>query len=100
MRKVFSGFFLSIKSLNYHKETQIPRKTTDRYLDFTLDDYEAAIEVKLCNSKNDKAENDEEINADITVYKARYSYLLFIVYDSGGFIPDKEKFVSAIHTYV
>lgn len=60
---------LKIRDLGYHKETQIGYATINRYIDFTLDDFNVALEVKLCNSKEDRSKIQEAINADITVYR-------------------------------
>lgn len=52
--------------------------------------------MELCNSKEDRTKIQEEINADITVYRTQYNNLLFVVYDSNGFITDKEGFIRGL----
>jgi len=49
--------------------------------DFTFEDLNAVLEVKLC--KTDKKEKDiiDEINADIPAYTTKFSNVTFLVYD-------------------
>jgi hypothetical protein len=63
--------------------------------DFTFEDLNALLEVKLC--KTDKKEKDiiDEINADIPAYTTKYKNVTFLVYDL-GIIRDSELFARDI----
>jgi hypothetical protein len=63
--------------------------------DFTFEDLNAVLEVKLC--KTDKKEKDiiDEINADIPAYTTKYRNVTFLVYDL-GIIRDSELFARDI----
>lgn len=76
------------------EQDHIPVSVSSRIPDFTIDDLSLAIEAKVCDSKNRVRELVEEITSDITSYKARYSNILFVVYDIGGFINDEPKFIN------
>jgi len=73
--------------INYSSKEFIP--------DFTFEDLDAVLEVKLC--KTDKKEKDiiDEINADIPAYLSRYRNVTFLVYDL-GIIRDSDLFVRDI----
>lgn len=64
--------------------------------DFVFDELNLALEVKLCNSKDDAKKIIEEMNADIIPYTKKYEYVIFLVYDL-GFILDVDDFVSDYH---
>lgn len=63
--------------------------------DFTFEDLDAVLEVKLCSS--DKKEKDlvDEINADIPAYTSKYGNVTFLVYDL-GIIRDSDLFIEDI----
>jgi len=63
--------------------------------DFTFEDLNAVLEVKLCSS--DKKEKDlvDEINADIPAYSTKYNNVTFLVYDL-SIIRDSDLFVEDI----
>jgi hypothetical protein len=73
--------------INYSSKEFIP--------DFTFEDLDAVLEVKLC--KTDKKEKDivDEINADIPAYLSRYGNVTFLVYDL-EIIRDVDLFVNDI----
>jgi len=73
--------------INYSSKEFIP--------DFTFEDLDAVLEVKLC--KTDKKEKDiiDEINADIPAYSSRYRNITFLVYDL-GIIRDSDLFIRDI----
>jgi hypothetical protein len=52
--------------------------------DFTIDQLDMAIEVKLAKPGHDASKVQEEINADITAYHTKWKHLLFVVYDLGA----------------
>jgi len=64
--------------------------------DFVIDELNLALEVKLCNSKDDVKKIIEQMNADIIPYTKKYEYVIFLVYDL-GFILDVDDFVSDYH---
>ena len=66
--------------------------------DFVIDELNLALEIKFCNSKQKSKDIVEEMNADIYPYKKRYQNIIFLVYDFGGFIIDKDEFVDDFHT--
>ena len=51
--------------------------------DFTVQDIELAIEVKLASLTHSASTIQEEIAADISAYRTKWRHLLFIVYDNG-----------------
>jgi len=51
--------------------------------DFTIDDMDLAIEVKLASPKHAPGKVQEEINADVSAYRTKWQHLLFVVYDLG-----------------
>lgn len=64
-------------------------------LDFVIPKYDMCVEVKLLKEGR-KSSIIEEISADITAYKKRYSRLLFVVYDLGA-IQNEVEFKSDIN---
>ena len=52
--------------------------------DFVISEMDLAIEVKLSKPNHSVAKIQEEINADISAYKTKWSRLLFVVYDLGA----------------
>lgn len=85
---------LNVLQLDLKKEQdQIAFSVSGRIPDFTVHELSLAIEAKLCNSVKRVKDIVEEINSDITAYKTKYNNLLFIIYDTGGFITDEPKFI-------
>jgi hypothetical protein len=82
------------ESIEYSSKFYIP--------DFTFPKIDLALDVKLCNRSDREKSIIGEINDDILAYKSKYGNLLFIVYDSGGFIRDIDRFKSSFedHTNV
>jgi len=76
--------------VSYSNKTYIP--------DFTFDDISGVVEGKFCNSATKEKELIGEINDDIQAYSTKYKNLMFVVYDSGGFIRDKERFKQDIES--
>lgn len=64
--------------------------------DFVFNELNLALEVKLCNSKDDVKNIIEEMNADIIPYTKKFGNVIFLVYDL-GFILDVDDFVSDYH---
>jgi len=72
-----------VDSIEYSSKKYIP--------DFSLQELNLTVEVKLCGHEQRIKELPEEINDDILAYKTKYKNLIFVVYDL-GFIRDAEKF--------
>jgi len=70
--------------VSYSNKTYIP--------DFTFNEISCIVEVKFCNSTTKEKELIGEINDDIQAYSTRYKNLIFVIYDTGGFIRDEERF--------
>ncbi len=51
--------------------------------DFTLEDIDLALEVKLARQGHGAAEIQEEIAADIAAYRTKWKRILFVIYDLG-----------------
>jgi hypothetical protein len=51
--------------------------------DFTIEEINLAIEVKLAKEGHGASDIQEEMNADITAYKTKWKHLLFVIYDVG-----------------
>ena len=84
---------LKISEVEYRREKErVPFSAKSYIPDFTIFDSQIALEVKLCNSKNDEKKIIDEINADITPYSTKYPVCLFVVYDVGGNIRDVNEF--------
>ena len=66
--------------------------------DFVIEDLNLALEAKLCNSKGDVKKIIDEMNADIFPYQKKHDYIIFLVYDFGGFIADMDEFVKDFHS--
>ncbi len=86
---------LNVLQTNLKREQDhIPISVTSRIPDFTIEDLSLAVEAKICDSKGRVKELVEEITSDITTYSERYSNILFVVYDTGGFVNDEPKFIN------
>lgn len=75
---------LNSKGIVFEREKiRISYSSKDFIPDFTFEDLNASLEVKLC--KTDKKEKDivDEINADIPAYATKYNNVTFLVYDLG-----------------
>ena len=66
--------------------------------DFVIDELSLALEVKFCDSKGDVKKIIDEMNADVYPYQKKHQNIIFLVYDFGGFIPDKDEFVRDFHS--
>lgn len=51
------------------------------------------IEIKFIGNKKRLAEMVKEITSRITIYRDQGAYVLFVVYDSNGFIIDDDEFI-------
>lgn len=83
---------LNSKGYVFDRERVRIRYSNKDYIpDFTYEDLNAVLEVKLC--KTDKKEKDiiDEINADIPAYTTKFSNVTFLVYDL-GIIRDADSF--------
>jgi hypothetical protein len=73
---------LALMGYKFEREqVSIPYSTKSYKPDFTSEELNTAIDVKLCNTPADEKNIIDEINADILGYKQRYKNLLFVVYD-------------------
>jgi len=87
---------LIAKDYEFSREkVSIPYSTKCYIPDFTFDALNTALDAKLCNSESDEKKIIDDINADISAYKTRYLYVVFVVYDT-GFIRDTLAFVKGI----
>jgi len=87
---------LIAKDYEFNREkVSIPYSAKYYVPDFTFDTLNTALDAKLCNSQNDEKKIIDEINADIPAYKSKYTYVVFVVYDT-GFIRDTLVFVKGI----
>lgn len=53
--------------------------------DFTCNDLNLAIEVKLAKTTHGPSAIQEEIAADVSAYKTKWHHILFVIYDIGVF---------------
>lgn len=84
------------RALNFRREgVTIPYSTRTFIPDFTFEDMDLALEVKLCKAGATESRLIEEINADIPAYQTRFSRVFFVVFDL-GVIRDVERFKSGI----
>jgi hypothetical protein len=73
---------LSIRQVKYARDTESFQYSSKGYKpDFVLEDFNAVIEIKLCNTKNDEKKIIAEINDDIQAYLSKYKLAVFFVYD-------------------
>ena len=66
--------------------------------DFTLEQIDLAIDIKLCKDASREKEIIPDINDDILAYQTKYGNILFIVYDVGQ-IRDVERFTAAFERH-
>jgi hypothetical protein len=52
--------------------------------DFTIDQNNLAVEIKLCTTPDREREIVREINDDILAYKTKFANILFVIYDVGA----------------
>ncbi len=71
------------KSIEYSSKTYTP--------DFTVDQADLAIELKVCLDANREKNLPAEINDDILAYRQEYGNLFFVIYDTGN-IRDVDRF--------
>ena len=69
-----------------------------RVPDFVIDELSLALEVKFCDSKGDVKKIIDEMNADVFPYQKKHQNIIFLVYDFGGFITDRDEFVRDFHS--
>jgi hypothetical protein len=58
--------------------------------DFALTPMDLALEVKFTNAKHSASEAQDEISADITAFKTKWSKVLVVIYDVGA-IDDPQR---------
>lgn len=51
--------------------------------DFILSDFDLALEAKFANERHSSSAIQEEMTSDISAYRTRWKYILFVVYDLG-----------------
>ena len=51
--------------------------------DFTAEELDLAIEVKLAKEGHEASKIQEEMNADIAAYKTKWRHVMFVIYDVG-----------------
>lgn len=73
----------------------VPYSTKSSIPDFTFNNLNTAVEIKLCKSDDNEKKIISEINDDIVTYKTRYLNIIFAVYDL-GIIVNQDKFKSDI----
>lgn len=87
---------LRVRNYNYQREKMTISYSSKNFIpDFTIDELDLALEIKLCKTITKEKAIIDEINADIPAYKTKYNILIFIVYDL-GFIRDVNLFKSGI----
>jgi hypothetical protein len=85
--------------VSYSREVDSIEYSSKKYIpDFSLQELNLAVEVKLCGHEQRIKELPEEINDDILAYKTKYQNLIFVVYDL-GFIRDIERFCSSFEKH-
>lgn len=66
--------------------------------DFTSEQLDLAIEIKLCTTQSREKEIVCEVNDDILAYKTRFGNVLFVIYDLGA-IRDIERFAKQFESH-
>ncbi len=83
---------LNVGNYKYSREkVTIPYSSKSFIPDFTFNNLNIALEIKLCNRDGKEKEIIDEINADIQAYKTKYKNQIFLVYDN-GYIRDVQRF--------
>jgi hypothetical protein len=99
-RQVNSILRLRFTELDFRWEQfQFPYASKSYRPDFISERVNMAIDVKLCNKDEKINRIVDEINADITAYRTRFRYLLFVVYDTDRHVPDPLAFVRDFERY-
>jgi hypothetical protein len=89
----------NVKGFEFLRESEHIQYSSKTYVpDFTFPSINATVEVKLCNVTRKEKDLIGEINDDILAYSAKYSNLIFIVYDV-TVIRDIEKFTSGFSNH-
>lgn len=84
------------RSLNFEREVVSISYSSKSFIpDFTFDNLDLALEVKLCKSEKKKKRIIDEINADIPAYQTEFRRALFVVFDT-GYIRNVHKFKGSI----
>jgi hypothetical protein len=73
----------------------VPYSTKSSIPDFTFNNLNTAVEVKLCKSDDNEKKIISEINDDIVTYRTKFLNIIFAVYDL-GIIINQDKFKSDI----
>jgi len=82
----------NVKGFEFLREKEHIEYSTKAYIpDFTFPSISTIVEVKFCNSQRKEKDIISEINDDILAYSAKYSNLIFVVYDT-GIIRDMDMF--------
>jgi hypothetical protein len=77
--------------IDYHREKERAAVGATTFIpDFTVQDLDLAIEVKLANEKHGEAQIQHELAEDVAGYRTRWKRLLAVVYDC-GVIRDPER---------
>lgn len=66
--------------------------------DFTMNQIDLAIDIKLCARNGREKEIIAEINDDILAYQTKYGNILFVVYDVGH-IRDSDRFAASFEAH-
>jgi hypothetical protein len=99
-RQVNSILRLRYSDLDFRWEQfQFPYSSKSYKPDFISERVNMAIDVKLCNKDKKANRIVDEINADITAYKTRFKYLLFVVYDTDRHVQDPMAFTRDFERY-
>lgn len=75
---------LKVKGYKYNREKRSIPFSTKKYIpDFTFEDINTVLEIKLCTSKSKEGSIIDEINSDIPAYTSEFENIIFLVYDVG-----------------
>jgi len=70
--------------IEFHREKEtVPVGPRASKPDFTIPGLELALEVKLARGNHSPSQIQEEISADVALYRTRWQRLLFVIYDLG-----------------
>jgi hypothetical protein len=99
-RQVNSILRLRYQDLDFRwDQLEFPYSSKSYKPDFVSERVNMAIDVKLCNRAQKANRIVDEINADITAYKTRFQYLLFVVYDTDRHIQNPMTFTGDFERY-
>ena len=65
------------------EKPRIPYSNKEYIPDFSFEDLDAVLEIKLCKTDKGEKEIINEINSKIPAYKTKFSNITFLVYDLG-----------------